>query len=98
VNPLLIFFAIAGTGATAVGGVVAYDRYQENKKTEIAKLAEPALQAPKADVAEKVIEEKVATPLVPTFDIVRVEKDGNMLVAGQAEPNSDITLMNGSSK
>ena len=97
-NPLLIFFAIAGTSATAVGGFVAYDRYQENKKTEIAKLAEPAAQAPKApkaDAAEKVVEEKLAKPLVPTFDIVRVEKDGNMLVAGQAEPNSDITLMNG---
>ena len=97
-NPLLIFFAIAGTGTTAVGGFVAYERYQENKKTEIARLAEPAVQAPqapKADAAKKVVEEKLATPLAPTFDIVRVEKDGNMLVAGQAEPNSDITLMNG---
>ena len=83
---------------TAVGGFVAYDRYQNNQKTEIAKLAEPAVQtpkAPKADVAKKVNEEKIATPLVPTFDIVRVEKDGSVLVAGQAEPNSDITLMNG---
>ena len=94
-NPLLIFLAIAGTGATAVGGFVAYDRYQEKQKTEIAKLAEPAVQAPKADAAKKVAEEKITTPQVPTFDIVRVEKDGNMLVAGQAEPNSDITLMNG---
>ena len=97
-NPLLIFFAIAGTGATAVGGFVAYDRYQNNQKTEIAKLAEPAIQvpkAPKADAAKKIVEEKLASPLVPTFDIVRVEKDGSMLVAGQAEPNSDITLMNG---
>ena len=97
-NPLLIFFAIAGASATAVGGFVAYDRYQNNQKTEIAKLAEPTVQAPKApqvDAAKKVVKEKLATPQVPTFDIVRVEKDGNMLVAGQAAPNSDITLMNG---
>lgn len=81
----------------AVGGYVAYDRYQDNQKSEIAKLAEPAPKAaiaPKADAAKKIVEEKAGTPLIPSFDIVRVEKDGNILVAGQAEPGSDITLMN----
>lgn len=110
-NPLLIFFAIAGAGATAVGGYVAYDRYQENQKTEIASLAEPELKKPKADeeavlkaaplekapeeTPAKTVEETPAAPLTPTFDIVRVEKEGSMLVAGQAQPTSEITLMNG---
>ncbi|MEP3629942.1 MAG: LysM peptidoglycan-binding domain-containing protein [Hyphomicrobiales bacterium] len=107
----MIFFAIAGAGATAVGGYVAYDRYQENQKTEIAKLAEPELKKPKTveegaskaaplekapeETAAKTVEETPAAPLTPTFDIVRVEKDGSMLVAGQAEPTSEVTLMNG---
>ncbi|MEP1442453.1 MAG: LysM peptidoglycan-binding domain-containing protein [Hyphomicrobiales bacterium] len=95
----MIFLAIAGTGATAVGGFVAYERYQESQKTELAKLAEPEVKAPKTaekvEPEKKVVEEKPALPSAPTFDIVRVEKDGSMLVAGQAEPLSEITLMNG---
>lgn len=36
---------------------------------------------------------KKAAPIVPAFDILRVEKTGDVLVAGRAAPNSSIELL-----
>ncbi len=35
--------------------------------------------------------------IVPTFDIVRVEPDGSMVIAGAATPNADVELLAGTS-
>ncbi len=32
-------------------------------------------------------------PQAPTFDIVRIEEDGNAVIAGKAEPGSEVTLL-----
>lgn len=44
-------------------------------------------------------EEKAARPKVsaPAFDVVRVEPSGDMVIAGTAEPNSDVEIVTGSS-
>lgn len=109
-NPLLIFLLIAGTSTAALGGYVAYERYQDSKQTEIASLgnlnqpvdpADPVNKAKPAPSGEANKEpskqegadaETAATK--PTFDIVRVEKDGNVLVAGQTVANAAVSLLN----
>lgn len=37
-----------------------------------------------------------AGPVLPTFDVVRVEGDGSLVVAGNAAPNAKVEIMNGS--
>ncbi|WP_027053327.1 LysM peptidoglycan-binding domain-containing protein [Mesorhizobium erdmanii] len=44
----------------------------------------PAAQAPAA-----------AGPVAPTFDVVRVESNGSIVVAGNAAPNSKVEILNG---
>lgn len=39
-----------------------------------------------------VLEEEAAAPSLPTFDVVRVARDGNALVAGQASPGAQVEL------
>jgi len=36
-----------------------------------------------------------AAPVTPTFDIVRVNPDGDAVIAGRAEPNADVTVRDG---
>lgn len=58
--------------------------------------AAPSETAEPADVAA--VAEPDATDgdlVVPSFDIVRVEPDGSMVIAGSAEPNSDIEVVAG---
>lgn len=38
----------------------------------------------------------VAGPVVPSFDVVRVESNGSIVVAGNAAPNSKVEILNGS--
>ncbi len=64
------------------------------KVEEVAKVAEPAKVEEVAKVAEPA---KVETPAEvkkpnPSFDTVRVEASGSTIVAGQADPGSDVTV------
>jgi hypothetical protein len=67
---------------------------------EAPKVAEAAPEAPKA--VESAVEAKVETPVPapqeetitpPSFDTVRVEPTGEVVVAGRGEPDSTVTLM-----
>ena len=57
-------------------------------KTDEASKSEQGAQAEQASG-------KQAADLAPTFDIVRVEPDGNTLVAGRAQPGWTVELKNG---
>ncbi len=52
----------------------------------------PAIAAPQAAAPAQ-----PAEPGAPTFDIVRVAPDGGLVVAGQAEPGSTVTIKRGDS-
>jgi len=49
------------------------------------KATAPAVQAPAA----------AAGPALPTFDVVRVESNGSIVVAGSAAPNAKVEILNG---
>ncbi len=51
----------------------------------------PATTTPKAPAAAA----PTAAPVVPTFDIVRVEPSGDAVVAGRAEPGSAVEVLDG---
>jgi nucleoid-associated protein YgaU len=53
--------------------------------TPAAPAAAPATPAPAA-----------AGPVVPSFDVVRVESNGSIVVAGNAAPNAKVEILNGS--
>lgn len=50
--------------------------------------------APAADPAAPVAP-AAAGPIAPTFDVVRVESNGSIVVAGNAAPNSKVEILNG---
>ena len=60
---------------------------EEAEATAEVAAAEPVAEAPAAEAAPA-----VAAPLPPSFDLVRVEKDGSALVAGKAEAMSILSL------
>ena len=58
------------------------------------KPAAPATTAPAA-TAPAAQAPAVAGPTLPTFDVVRVEANGSIVVAGNAAPNSKVEILNG---
>ncbi len=101
--------AVVAGGAAYVTG--ALDGFLPRKPAEIASLPSPqpvptAVQpqavAPKVDGGVAPALEEAATPqeaqpevVVPTFDIVRVEPDGSLVIAGRAAPVANIEIVTG---
>ena len=76
----------------------AAEPVQQAPAPEAPKVAEAAPETPKAveQPVEPIVEapapqEKTITP--PSFDTVRVEPTGEVVVAGRGEPDSTVTLM-----
>lgn len=49
-----------------------------------------------ADATAPATAPAAAGPVVPSFDVVRVESNGSIVVAGNAAPNSKVEILNGS--
>jgi len=47
------------------------------------------------DESQPAIAERSAKPVVPAFDILRVEPDGSTVIAGHAAPGATVAVMNG---
>ncbi len=77
----------AASAAGAEAGAAAEDGAQAQAGAEGG--AEPVQDAA-ADVVPEVVPEVVIAP--PSFDLVRVEKDGSALVAGAAMPEATLSL------
>ena len=96
-----------GVAAETKDGVAAADTVSEKAEQDAdgktgmsdsaAKTQDPSSAAdkPEEGAASKKAGEVVEAAIVPSFDVVRVEPDGNTLVAGRASPNHIVTLMNG---
>ena len=70
----------------------AAEPVQQAPAPEAPKVAEAAPEAPKAvETPAPAPQEKTITP--PSFDTVRVEPTGEVVVAGRGEPDSTVTLM-----
>lgn len=110
VNPLKAFLFAAG-GTVAVVGTAyvsgALDPYlNPTPPAAIASLTPPADSgtegrlppAPAGATAPATAPAAPATAgsVVPSFDVVRVESNGSIVVAGNAAPNSKVEILNGS--
>jgi len=58
-----------------------------NAMTSASNATAPAASAPAAQTP--------AGPILPTFDVVRVEGNGSIVVAGNAAPNAKVEILNG---
>ena len=72
----------------------------EKSETEIAAVQSPDLETdvaadPVAESANASTEAEAPAGIAPSFDVVRVEPDGQALVAGRAAPGSEVELKNG---
>ncbi|MER8510730.1 LysM peptidoglycan-binding domain-containing protein [Mesorhizobium sp. M0199] len=111
INPLKAFLFAAGGSVAAAGTAYvsgALDPYLNS--TPPAEVAAPPASKPVAPATEgrlpsaPAASTDAATPaapaaagaIVPTFDIVRVESNGSIVVAGNAAPNAKVEILNGS--
>jgi nucleoid-associated protein YgaU len=61
--------------------------------TELAKVEEPpAVEPPKVAAPAAPVQPVEKAKIIPTFDTVRVEPTGEALIAGRAEPGSEVVL------
>ncbi|WGV17123.1 LysM peptidoglycan-binding domain-containing protein [Fuscovulum ytuae] len=81
----------AAAGETAANEAAAGEAVAEpvTEVADVAPVAEVAVPA-EENAAAAVVEE--AAPIPPSFDLVRVEKDGSALVAGSAAAGSTVSL------
>lgn len=102
--------AIAGVGTAYLTG--SFDSWRESEQPVIAALPdaetlpEPAaLQVDGEEEAETtaIIEEEANSEaadaeelIIPAFDLVRVEPDGSVVIAGRAAPNATVEVLTGS--
>ena len=65
--------------------------------TEAMKPAAPSAEEPAkpAEAAALAIPPASTGPAAPTFDVVRVEENGSVVVAGNAAPNAKVEIVNG---
>lgn len=108
INPPLKIFLLAAGGAAAVAAIAyvsgALDPYLAPPATvtnapvsaapapTVAKAPEPAIPAAEAPAPA----EATAPVLAPTFDIVRVEDNGSVVIAGKAAGNAKVEIVTGS--
>ena len=100
----------AAGGATAAAGTAyvtgALDPWLGRTPAIVAALPETPATTPAQEAAptEEVVPqpeepaevaEQSATPLLPTFDLLRVEPDGSMVVVGQAAPGATVEVLTG---
>jgi nucleoid-associated protein YgaU len=90
-NPLALFTGLA-LAALAALVVVEKDKWM-GSPVAVAKVEPaPVAEAPKVEELAKVAEPVEAKKAMPSFDTVRVEAGGETIVAGQAEPGSEVTI------
>lgn len=109
-NPLVLLLAVGGGIAAVTAGVVVFgDQLGFGDEAKVSTPPAAVLTAPveapkiteiKPDVAVDVTEtapadDPVPESKAPSFDIVRVQPDGQTLVAGKASPGWKVELKNG---
>ena len=87
-----LVFTVSGVLATGVAVYVAVERQDlfTPAPSEIIELKQPEVPAPPEPKIETV-EEK---PVLPGFDILRVEKDGSVVIAGHGPGESKVEILN----
>jgi nucleoid-associated protein YgaU len=92
-------------GAAAVGGAFGGAYYLNRDEKPPVEVAQPKQEAPASTTGEQVAAKPADEPAkapetavapsdgMPRFDLLRVEKDGSTLVAGNAAPGSKVELL-----
>ncbi|MFD1794097.1 Ig-like domain-containing protein [Ochrobactrum teleogrylli] len=90
----------AGVSAPAASGGGQQAAQPQTPQTETPP-AQSAAAAPKADKPTTPAEQAAVEPeqqhQTPIFDVLRVEPDGSVVIAGKAMPNSDVEVVAGAS-
>lgn len=107
IAPLKIFlFAAGGTAAVAAVAYVsgALDPYLASPPAAVAALPQPAPVKPEAKAASAPVVSPQPAPtagaapvvIAPSFDVVRVEPDGSIVMAGKAAASAKVEIVTGS--
>lgn len=109
INPWKTFLFLAG-GLVAAGGTAyvsgALDPYFQTRAAQLVAVPQPdgatkvaRLSPPKQPAAPvKSPEQQVQSakdPVLPAFDVVRVEPNGSVVVAGKSEPDASVEMLVG---
>jgi nucleoid-associated protein YgaU len=88
-KPLAIFSILAIAAAGTAGYMALNPKPMNQPVVEVAKpvVVEPA---PQVAVAAAPVPAKIADPIAPSFDTVRIETSGEAVIAGRAEPETEV--------
>jgi len=85
---------LLGIAAVLLIGIAAYLNGPANVNSDAQKpVVEATAPAPAAPPTPEQPGAKEATLTPPSFDIVRVEPTGEMVIGGRGEPGADMTLL-----
>ena len=101
INPIVLFTGLTVVAATACGFLVLKSAQPPQVKTSFSDSMAPApvagdnpsalIQSEKISAVSNTVRLEVATkPVMPTFDTVRVEANGEAVIAGRAAPGSKV--------
>lgn len=88
--PILIGLGLA---ALLLAGGEIWDYFYHSSHTTVNETAAPAAETVPVEAKKPATEAIVQAPSPPEFDIVRVEPDGEMTVAGRAAPGAQVVLL-----
>jgi len=95
-TPLYVLLGAVGIVAAALGSLIFGWERGVPQFGEDARNARPSAAAPGPDRPAAENGQPAQTPpAFPTFDVVRVAPDGKAVIAGRAEPGSNVTVKDG---
>jgi nucleoid-associated protein YgaU len=95
INPIAVFTSLAVIAAGAAGYVVLKPATVTQPVAEVtapvAQATPPSKSEPQVAVAAAPVKQPEAAPIIaPSFDTVRVETGGETVIAGRAEPGTEV--------
>ncbi len=97
-----LFIAIIGIGIAVLAAAIGLnffltDRDAGDKKTAGPEQAPAAPEAPPSASPEKPLTapDLAQRPIAPSFDIVRINPEGDTVIAGRAAPGAEVTILDG---
>ena len=93
-RPLLITIAGVFAVAIAIGLNYFFSQEKVDDKAALKQTTAPApAQAGVKKATKPTRKPKMAGPIKPTFDVVRVNPKGDTVIAGRAEPGSTVIIL-----
>ncbi len=92
-RPVLI--GLIGVCLVVIGTVAGWLALQHEERVDTAAVTPPAVVAPPSQTATAPAAPTAPAPVPPSFDVVRINPNGDAVMAGRAAPNATVHIFDG---